>query len=52
MEIIQRTAPDDSPLAVLAQQGAETGNLIVVEKSADIPQREPSLSGNDQARRA
>jgi hypothetical protein len=45
-------APDGSPLAVLAQQGAEVVNLIVADKSADAPQREPSVGNNDQARRA
>jgi hypothetical protein len=52
METIQRMAPDGSPFAVLAQQGAEVANLIVAEKTADIPQREPSVGGNDWARRA
>jgi hypothetical protein len=37
MEIIQRMAPDGSPLAVLAQQGAEAVNLIIAEKSTDAP---------------
>jgi hypothetical protein len=50
METIQRMASDGSPLAVLAQQGAEAANLIVAEKSADVPQRKPSVSGNDRAR--
>jgi hypothetical protein len=52
METIQRMAPDGSPLAVLAQQGAEAANLVVAEKSANVPRREPSVSDNDQARRA
>jgi hypothetical protein len=52
METIQRMAPDGSLFAVLAQQGAEVANLIVAEKTADIPQREPSVGGNDRARRA
>jgi hypothetical protein len=34
METIQRMTPDGSPLALLAQQGAEAVNLIVAEKSA------------------
>jgi hypothetical protein len=51
METIQRMAPDGSPLAVLAQQGAEAINLIIVKKLAGDPRREPSISGNDQARR-
>jgi hypothetical protein len=37
METIQRMAPDGSPLALLAQQGAEAVNLIVAEKSASGP---------------
>jgi hypothetical protein len=51
METIQCMVPDGSPVAVLAQQGAEAANLIVTEKSADVPRREPSVSGNDRARR-
>jgi hypothetical protein len=51
METIQRMAPDGSPLALLAQQGAETVNLVVAEKSAGIPQGEPSVGHNDRARR-
>jgi hypothetical protein len=43
--------PDGSPLGVLAQQGAEEANLIVAEKSVGVPQREPSVSDNDRARR-
>jgi hypothetical protein len=34
METIKRMVPDGSPLALLAQQGAEAANLIVAEKSA------------------
>jgi hypothetical protein len=45
-------APDGSPLALLAQQGAEAANLVIAEKSAGIPRREPSGSHNDRARRA
>jgi hypothetical protein len=52
METIQRMTPDDSPLALLAQQGAEAVNLVVVEKSAGVPRREPSVGHNDRARRA
>jgi hypothetical protein len=52
METIPCMAPDGSPLAVLAQQGAETANLVVAEKSAGVPQREPSLGDNDRARHA
>jgi hypothetical protein len=37
METIQHMAPDGSPLALLAQQGAEAANLIVAEKSASVP---------------
>jgi hypothetical protein len=52
METIQRMAPDGSPLAVLAQQGAEAANLVVAEKSANVPRREPFVDDNDRARRA
>jgi hypothetical protein len=52
METIQRMTPDGSPLALLAQQGAGAANLVVAEKSADVPRGEPSTSGNDRARRA
>jgi hypothetical protein len=51
METIQRMAPD-APLAVLAQQGVEAANLVVVERSAGVPRREPSTGDNDWARRA
>jgi hypothetical protein len=37
METIQRKTLDDSPLAVLAQQGAEAANLVVAEKWAQDP---------------
>jgi hypothetical protein len=49
METIQRMTPDGSPLALLAQQGAEAVNLIVAEKSADVPQGEPSAGRNNRA---
>jgi hypothetical protein len=52
METIQRMTPDGSPLALLAQQGVEAVNLVVTEKSASGPRREPSASHNDQARHA
>jgi hypothetical protein len=52
METIQRMAPDGSPLALLAQQGAEAANLVIAEKSTGVPQREPSGGHNDRARRA
>jgi hypothetical protein len=52
METIQRMEPDGCSLVVLAYQGAEPKNLIVIEKSADVPRREPSVGGNDRARRA
>jgi hypothetical protein len=42
---------DDSPFTVLAQQGAGASNLVVVEKSTGVPQREPSVGDNDRARR-
>jgi hypothetical protein len=49
METIQRVAPDDSLLALLAQQGAEAANLIVAEKSTGVPRGEPSIGRNDRA---
>jgi hypothetical protein len=49
METIQCMAPDGSPLALLAQQGADAVNLIVAEKSAGVPRGEPSASCNDWA---
>jgi hypothetical protein len=47
METIQRMVPDGSPLAILAQQGAEAANLVVEEKLSGIPQREPSTGNNN-----
>jgi hypothetical protein len=52
METIQRMAPDGSPLALLAQQGAEPANLVVAEKSTGVPRKEPSGGHNDRTRRA
>jgi hypothetical protein len=52
METIQRMAPDGSPFVVLAQQGVEVVNLIIAEKSAGIPRREPPAGNNDWVRRA
>jgi hypothetical protein len=52
METIQRMTPDGSPLALLAQQGAEAANLVIAEKSAGASRREPSGGHNDRARRA
>jgi hypothetical protein len=52
IEIIQRMTPDGSPLALLAQQGAEAVNIVVAEKSVDVSRREPYVSHNDRARRA
>jgi hypothetical protein len=52
METIQRMAPDDTPLALLAQQGAEAANLVVAEKSTGVPRREQSGGHNDRVRRA
>jgi hypothetical protein len=46
METIQRMAPDGSPLALLARQGAKPANLIVAEKSAGVPRGEPSAGHN------
>jgi hypothetical protein len=47
METIQRMTPDGSPLALLAQQGAEAVDLVVAEKSTSGPRREPSAGHND-----
>jgi hypothetical protein len=52
METIQWMTPDGSPLALLAQQGAEAANLVVAEKLTGVPRRESSGGHNDQARRA
>jgi hypothetical protein len=52
METIQHMTPDGSPLSLLPQQGAEVMNLIVVEKLAGGPRREPSVGHNDRVRRA
>jgi hypothetical protein len=52
METIQRMAPDGCPLVVRAQQGAEAVNLVIVEKLAGVPQKEPSDGHTDRARRA
>jgi hypothetical protein len=52
METIQRVAPDGSPHALLAQQGAEAANLVIAEKSANRPRKEPSAGHNDRARHA
>jgi hypothetical protein len=52
METIHRMTSDGSPLALLAQQGAEASNLIVAEKSANGSQGESSAGRNNQARRA
>jgi hypothetical protein len=45
MDTIQRMAPDGSPVALLAQQGAEAVNLVIAEKSAGVPQGEPVQGG-------
>jgi hypothetical protein len=50
LELIQRMAPEGSPLIALAQHGAEAANLVVAERSADNPPREPSIGNKDQAR--
>jgi hypothetical protein len=52
METIQQMAPDGSPLALLAQQGAEAANQVVAEKSTGVPRREPSGGHKDRARHA
>jgi hypothetical protein len=40
------------PLAILAQQGIEAANLVIIEKSASVPRREPSVGDNDRTRHA
>jgi hypothetical protein len=52
METIQCMVLIGSPLAILAQQGAEAANLIVDEKSCSVPWRERSIGGNDRTRHA
>jgi hypothetical protein len=52
METIQRMTPNGSPLALLAQQGAEPANLVIAEKLAGVPRKEPSVGHIDRARRA
>jgi hypothetical protein len=52
METIQRMGARWLPLAILAQQGVEAVNLVIVEKSVGFPCREPSVGDNDRARRA
>jgi hypothetical protein len=41
---------DGSPLAVLAQQGAEVTNLVITEKSIGVSRREPLVGNNDRVR--
>jgi hypothetical protein len=50
MKTIQRMALDGSSLAILTQQGVEAVNLVIAEKSAGIPRREPSVGDNDRTR--
>jgi hypothetical protein len=52
METIQRMAPDGSPLALLAQQGAEAANLVVAESRSAFPEKNRLGGHNDRARRA
>jgi hypothetical protein len=52
METIQRMAPNGSPLVVLAQQGAEAVNVVIIERSIGVPQREPFVGDNDRAMHA
>jgi hypothetical protein len=49
IEIIQRMTPDGSPLALLAQQGAEAVNHVVAKKSTGVPRGEPSAGRNNRA---
>jgi hypothetical protein len=43
LESIQRMAPEGPPLIALDQQGTEAENLMVAERSAGNPPREPSV---------
>jgi hypothetical protein len=54
MESIQRMVPEGSTLIALTQQGMEAANLIIAERSAGNPQREPSIRkrSDDRVRRA
>jgi hypothetical protein len=54
MESIQYMAQEGSALIALVQQGTELVNLMVVERSAGNPQREPLVGNrfNDRVRRA
>jgi hypothetical protein len=52
IETIQCMAPDGSPLALLAQKGAEAVNLIVAKKLAGVPRGEPFAGRNNRAGRA
>jgi hypothetical protein len=45
-------APDGSPLAIVAQQGAEAANLVIMEKSVGVLWRELSVGDNDRAKHA
>jgi hypothetical protein len=52
LESIHRMALEGSPLVALAQQGAETTNLMVAERSAGNPPQEPYIANQDWARHA
>jgi hypothetical protein len=50
METIQRMAPDGSPPYCPGSAKVEATNLVIVEKSVGVPQREPSVDDNDRVR--
>jgi hypothetical protein len=54
MESIQRMTPEGSPLVALAQQGAESANYVIAQRSADNLRGEPSIGNrsNDWVKRA
>jgi hypothetical protein len=41
MESIQCMVPEGSPLVALMQEGVEAANLVIAERLADNPRREP-----------
>jgi hypothetical protein len=41
MESIQCMVPEGSPLIALMQEGVEAANLVIAERLADNPRREP-----------
>jgi hypothetical protein len=52
MESIQSMVPEGSPLVALTQEGVEAANLVIAERLAGNPRREPFVRNrsDDQAR--